>query len=611
MPNLGSRNTFNGPAERAKNFRLSVKKLAGYMTAYIPLLIFAALLAVLSAVFTVIGPKLLGTVTDKLVGGAAQGSIDFISIGKTLLMLVILYGAAFLFSYLQGFVMSGVTANITRKLRDDIFKKMHRLPFRYFDEISRGDVLSRITNDVDTISTTMNQSFSQVITSLTSLAGITVMMLSISWQLTLITFLMIPATLFSASVVIKKSQGYFKKQQDFLGAANGHIEEMFSAHDVVCAFNGQKESVRKFSEYNDALYKSAWKANFLSGIIIPLTFIISNFVYAVTCITGGVFALKKMITIGDIQAFLQYIRSFVQPLQMITNITNILQQTAAAAERVFEFLELDDEIPDAPDAKLLVKGENDFNVSFENVVFGYDEDKIIIHNFSANAASGRKIAIVGPTGAGKSTMVKLLMRFYDVSGGAIKINGVDIRLYKRDSLRSVFGMVLQDTWLFNGSIAGNIRYGKLSASGDEIISAAKAAQVDGFVRGLPDGYDMILNEEADNISRGQKQLLTIARTIIADPAILILDEATSNVDTHTEVLIQRAMDNLMSGRTSFVIAHRLSTIRNADLILVMNNGDIIEQGNHQELLAKGGFYAQMYNSQFDPPPASGFKCAPR
>ncbi|MDR1363870.1 MAG: ABC transporter ATP-binding protein/permease [Spirochaetaceae bacterium] len=595
----GMRGAFNGPAAKPKNLRSSMRKLAGYMTVYAPLIILAALLAVLSAVFTVAGPKYLGRATDTLISGAARGAIDFAGIGKTLSMLAVLYGVAFLFSYLQGFVMSSITASITRKLRDDIFKKMHRLPFSYFDETAHGDTLSRITNDVDTISTTMNQSFSQIITSIASLAGITVMMFTISWQLTIVALLMIPASLFSTSLIIKKSQGYFKKQQDYLGAVNGHIEEMFSAHDVVCAFNGQHDSIQKFSEFNNSLYKSAWKANFLSGVIIPLTFIISNFVYALVCIAGGVFALKKIITIGDIQAFLQYVRSFTQPLQMITNVTNILQQTAAAAERVFEFLELKDEIPDAPDAKLLVKGENDFNVCFENVEFGYTKDKIVIHDFSADVACGQKIAVVGPTGAGKSTMVKLLMRFYDVSGGEIKINGVDIRSYKRDSLRSVFGMVLQDTWLFKGSIADNIRYGKRDASIDEVIAAAKAAQVDSFVRSLPDGYNMLLNEEADNVSRGQKQLLTIARTIIADPSILILDEATSNVDTRTEVLIQRAMDNLMSGRTSFVIAHRLSTIRNASLILVMNDGDIIEQGTHDELLAKNGFYAKMYYSQFD------------
>ncbi|MDR0409281.1 MAG: ABC transporter ATP-binding protein/permease [Spirochaetaceae bacterium] len=599
-PRMGMRGgAVNKNFAKPKNFRASMKKLARYMTAYIPLIIAAAFFAAVSSVFTVIGPKFLGRATDTLISGAAAGAVDFAATGKTLLSLLLLYIVAFLFSYLQGFVMSSVTAAITRRLRGDIFKKMHSLPFSYFDETSHGDILSRITNDVDTISSTMNQSFSQIITSVASLAGIVVMMFTISWQLTLVTLFMIPASLFSASVVIKSSQVYFKKQQDFLGAVNGHIEEMFSAHDVVCAFNGQDGSIRKFDGLNDALYKSAWKANFLSGIIMPLTFIISNLVYVVVCIVGGSLALKKIITIGDIQAFLQYVRSFVQPLQMITNVTNILQQTAAAAERVFEFLGLPDEIPDAPDAKPLVKSEKDFDVCFENVVFGYKKDKIIIHDFSANAPCGQKIAIVGPTGAGKSTMVKLLMRFYDVSGGAIKINGGDIRFYKRDSLRSVFGMVLQDTWLFNGSIADNIRYGKPDASIDEVIAAAKAAQVDNFVRSLPDGYDMILNEEADNISRGQKQLLTIARTIIASPAILILDEATSNVDTHTEVLIQQAMDNLMSGRTSFVIAHRLSTIRNAALILVMKDGDIIEQGNHEELLAKGGFYANMYNSQFD------------
>ncbi|MDR2659700.1 MAG: ABC transporter ATP-binding protein/permease [Spirochaetaceae bacterium] len=599
-PPIGMRGggALNAPLDKPKNLGSSLKKLTRYLKMYAPAIIFSAFIAVLSTVFTIIGPKILGNATDTLIDGAARGSINFAAIGKTLLMLMLLYCAAFLFSYLQSFIMASITANITSKLRSDIFKKMHRLPFSYFDETPHGDILSRITNDVDTISTTLNQSFSQIITSITSLAGITIMMFSISWRLTLAALLMIPASLISAAIIIRKSQKYFKKQQDYLGAVNGHIEEMLSAHDVVCAFNGEEESIRKFSEHNNALYKSAWKANFLSGMIMPLTFVISNFVYVVVCITGGALALKKMVTIGDIQAFLQYVRSFTQPLQMITNITNILQQTAAAAERVFEFLELPDEPPDAPDAKELIK-KNDFDIRFENVYFGYTKNRIIIHNFSANVVNGQKIAIVGPTGAGKSTIIKLLMRFYDVSGGAIKINGCDIRLYKRDSLRSVFGMVLQDTWLFNGSIADNIRYGKLNATKEEVEAAAKAAQADGFIRSLSDGYRMILNEDADNISRGQKQLMTIARTIIANPSILILDEATSNVDTRTEVLIQRAMDNLMAGRTSFVIAHRLSTIRNADLILVMKDGDIIEQGSHKELLAKGGFYAEMYNSQFD------------
>ncbi|HBL83973.1 MAG: multidrug ABC transporter ATP-binding protein [Clostridiales bacterium GWF2_38_85] len=601
------------PGVKAKDFKGSIAKLVGYLGKHKWLILIVCILAIISTVFTIIGPKILGGATDELFTGimsqfAGTGSVDFTKIGWILAELIGLYLFSAIIGYLQGFFMSNVTAKVTFKLRNDISEKIHKLPFNYYDKVTHGDILSRITNDVDTISQTFNQSLTQIITSVTALIGITIMMLTISWQLTLIVLCVIPISMVVVIMIVKKSQKHFKNQQKYLGSVNGHIEEMFGSHVIVKAFNGEEDSVETFGEYNDELYKSAWKANFLSGLMMPITMFIGNLGYVAVCIMGGYFAVNGSMTIGGIQAFIQYVRSFMQPISQIANISNVLQQTAAA-ERVFEFFEEkeevretinaltinnDDEIPDT-DTNIHINGD----VAFENVSFGYNQDKIIINNFNAEIKPGQKIAIVGPTGAGKTTIVKLLMRFYDVNDGVITVDGHDIRDFKRNELRSLFGMVLQDTWLFNGTIADNIKYGQLHASEEDVRKAAVAAQVDHFVRTLPDGYNMVLNEEADNISQGQKQLLTIARVILADPKILILDEATSSVDTRTEVLIQIAMDNLMKGRTSFVIAHRLSTIRNADLILVMHDGDIVEQGNHTELLAKNGFYANLYNSQFE------------
>ncbi len=601
------------PGAKPKDFKGSITKLIGYLGKHKWTIIFVYTLAIVSTVFTILGPKILGKATDELFTGimsriTGTGSVNFEKIGGIILSLIGLYGVGAIFSYLQGFVMTGVTAKVTFKLRNDISDKMHKLPLRYYDKTTHGEVLSRITNDVDTISQTLNQSLTQMITSITSLIGIAIMMLSISWQLTLAALCVIPVSMFVVILIVKKSQTHFKNQQKFLGSLNGHVEEMFGSHVVVKSFCGEEDSAKTFEKYNESLYNSAWKANFLSGLMMPITGFIGNLAYVAICILGGYFASNGTLTIGGIQAFIQYVRSFNQPISQIANISNVLQQTAAAAERVFEFLAEKEEVEDESNALSVNHNDAvpntdtlvhiDGHVSFEQTSFGYDPDKTIIHNFSAKVNPGQKIAIVGPTGAGKTTIVKLLMRFYDVNSGAITIDGHDIRTFKRDELRSLFGMVLQDTWLFNGTIADNIRYGRFNASNEEVKNAAKAAQVHHFVRTLPDGYNMVLNEEADNISQGQKQLLTIARAILADPEILILDEATSSVDTRTEALIQKAMDNLMKGRTSFVIAHRLSTIRNADLILVMNDGDIIEQGTHNELIALNGFYTNLYNSQF-------------
>jgi ATP-binding cassette subfamily B protein len=601
------------PGDKAKDFRGTIGKLMIYLGKYKWTILVVWTLAVASTVFSILGPKVLGTATDELFTGlmakiAGTGNINFDKIGAIIMNLMVLYIISALLSYLQGFAMSKVTANVTKKLRSDINGKIHKLPLRFFDTTTHGEVLSRITNDVDTINQSFNQSITQIITSLTSLIGITVMMLSISWQLTLFALVMLPVTMFAVIFVVKKSQKHFTDQQNFLGKVNGHVEEMFGSHTVVKAFNGEAKSEKTFGEYNDALYHSAWKANFLSGLLMPITNFVGNLSYVAVCMLGGYYAAQGTLTVGGIQSFIQYMRSFTQPISQIANISNVLQQTAAAAERVFDFLGEEEEVKEAENALSVRRTdgpESDTHVRltggvrFENVSFGYDPEKIVIHNFSADIKPGQKVAIVGPTGAGKTTMVKLLMRFYDVSGGKITLDGHDIRDFKRNELRSMFGMVLQDTWLFNGTIADNIRYGRLDATDAEVRRAAKAAQADHFVRALPGGYNMILNEEADNISQGQKQLLTIARAILADPEILILDEATSSVDTRTEVLIQKAMDTLMKNRTSFVIAHRLSTIRNADLILVMRDGGIVEQGTHEQLLHKEGFYAELYNSQFE------------
>lgn len=603
-----------GTGEKAKDFKGSFFKLIGYVGNYKWRILFAWTLAIASTVFTILGPKILGQATDELFTGimskiAGTGGINFARIGQIILWVAGLYGISSILSYSQGFVMSAVTAKVTLRLRSNIDEKMHKLPLGYYDKVTHGEVLSRITNDVDTISQTLNQSMTQIITSVTSLLGIGIMMFSINWQLTLVALCVIPVSVLVVILIATRSQKHFRNQQMFLGNVNGHVEEMLSSHVVVKAFNGEEDSSKVFAEFNDSLYKSAWKANFLSGLMMPMTNFIGNIAYVAICIFGGYFTANGTMTVGGIQAFIQYVRSFTQPIAQIASISNVLQQTVAAAERVFEFLGEQEEVKEEanalsvnvnaalPDtATLLHIGGH---IQFEHVSFHYAAEKPVIRDFNAEVKPGQKIAIVGPTGAGKTTIVKLLMRFYDVNSGAITIDGHDIRTFKRNELRSLFGMVLQDTWLFNGTIENNIRYGRLNATDEEVKNAAKAAQVDHFVRTLPEGYHMVLNEEANNISQGQKQLLTIARAILADPEILILDEATSSVDTRTEVLIQKAMDNLMSGRTSFIIAHRLSTIRNADLILVMSDGDIVEQGTHTELLGKNGAYAKLYNSQFE------------
>jgi ATP-binding cassette subfamily B protein len=508
-----------------------------------------------------------------------------------------MYLISALFAYLQGWIMANVSTNIAYRFRRDISEKINRMPLKYFDTTTHGEVLSRITNDVDTVNQTLSQSLTQIITSLVTVVGVLVMMLSINWMMTLVALIMIPLSMGVVGLIIGQSQKLFKQQQDYLGHVNGHVEEMYGGHIVMKAFNGEEESILKFDKSNDKLYDAAWKSQFLSGLMMPLMIFIGNLGYVAVAILGSYLAIKGTITLGDIQAFIQYVRSFTQPITQLANISNVLQQTAAAAERVFEFLEEAEEVAEAAQPVTLENVQG--HVEFKDVHFGYSPEKIIINDFSAEAEPGHKIAIVGPTGAGKTTMVKLLMRFYDVNSGAILVDGKDIREFSRFDLRKLFGMVLQDTWLYNGTILENIRYGRPEASDEEVYAAAKAAHVDHFVHTLPDGYQMVLNEETSNISQGQMQLLTIARAVLADPKILILDEATSSVDTRTEILIQRAMDNLMKNRTSFVIAHRLSTIRDADLILVMKDGDIVEQGNHLELLARGGFYAELHNSQFD------------
>jgi ATP-binding cassette subfamily B protein len=589
--------------ERARDFKGTMRKLIQYLGAYRFGILVVILFAVASTIFTIIGPRILGNATTKLfegvmgmISGTGSG-IDFEYIGRILLITLALYLASALFAFIQGWIMSKISMDITYRFRKDIADKINRMPFKYFDSTPQGEVLSRITNDVDTVSQTLNQSLSQIVTSVVTVIGVLVMMLSISWQMTLVALLMIPLSMVIILLVVRQSQKYFMQQQDYLGHVNGHVEEMFGGHLVVKAFNGEAESVKRFQGFNDTLFSAAWKSQFLSGLMFPIMNFVGNLGYVAVSILGGYLAYLNLITVGDIQAFIQYMRSFTQPITQIANISNIFQQTAAAAERVFEFLDEEEQIPEVenPVEARDVKGQ----VVFQNVRFGYSPEKTIINDFSADVKPGQKIALVGPTGAGKTTMVKLLMRFYDVDSGAILIDGHNIKDFRRADLRCMFGMVLQDTWLYNDTIMENIRYGMPIASDEDVIQAAKAAHVDHFVRTLPEGYNLVINEEATNISQGQKQLLTIARAIVIDPAMLILDEATSSVDTRTEVLIQKAMDNLMRNRTSFIIAHRLSTIRNADLILVMDEGDIVEQGKHEELLAKNGFYAELYNSQFD------------
>ena len=590
------------PVKKAKDFKGTMRQLIRYISTYKIALLFIAFFAVGSTVFAIIGPKILGNATTELFNGIIsklQGGagIDFDAIGSILITLMILYGVSALFSYAQGFLMTNVTQKLTYRLRKEISEKIHRMPFNYFDSKNHGEVLSIITNDVDTLSQSLNQAATQVITSAATLIGILIMMLSIDWLMTLITLFILPVSLVLVSIVVKKSQPHFKRQQEYLGHVNGQIEEVFGAQSIVRAFNAEEKTVGNFRKDNDILYNSAWRSQFLSGLMQPVMNFISNISYVLVAIIGGYLAIQGRITVGNIQSFIQYSRQFNQPIATLAQVSNMLQSTAAAAERIFEFLGEQEEVQTAENA-VSVEGLSG-DVSFEHVRFGYDPEKIIIKDFSAQVKEGQKIAIVGPTGAGKTTMIKLLMRFYDVNGGAILVDGHDVRDFNRNELRQMFGMVLQDTWLFNGSIMENIRYGRKDATDEEVVDAAKSAYADHFIRTLPGGYDMELNEEATNVSQGQKQLLTIARAILADPKILILDEATSSVDTRTEEQIQKAMDNLMKGRTSFIIAHRLSTIRDADLILAMKDGDIEEQGTHEELLAKNGFYAEIYNSQFE------------
>lgn len=592
-----------GGGEKAKDFKGTMKNLFEYLKPYRLSMLVVIIFAIGSATFSIVGPKVLGKATTKIfeglmnkVSGNSLG-MDFDYIGKILLILLGLYVISAIFSYIQGFIMSGISQKVSYNLRKAISEKINRMPLKYFDSKTHGEVLSRVTNDIDTLSQNLNQSLSQVISSTTTIIGVLIMMLSISVQMTLVSLIMLPVSMILIMLVVKKSQKYFKQQQEYLGHVNGQVEEVYGGHNIVKAFNKENDVIEEFNKLNEELYNSAWKSQFLSGMMMPIMSFIGNLGYVLISIMGGYLAIKKTIEVGDILSFTQYVRNFTQPLSQTAQIANVMQSMAAAAERTFEFLNEDEEVqfaenPVNPDE---IKGE----VSFENVHFGYTEDKTIINDFSVDIKQGQKVAIVGPTGAGKTTIVKLLMRFYDINSGTIKIDGKDINDFNRGDLRSIFGMVLQDTWLFNGSIIDNLRYSKLDASDEEVIKAAKLAHVDNFVKTLPDGYNMELNEEASNISQGQKQLLTIARAILADPKILILDEATSSVDTRTEVLIQKAMENLMEGRTSFIIAHRLSTIRDADVILVMKDGDIVEQGNHEELLEADGFYASLYNSQFE------------
>ncbi len=591
----------NPMGEKAADFKGTMIKLLGYMKRYLPMLIIALVCAIAGTAFSILGPKILGKATTKLFEGlmamiAGTGSIDFDALAQILLFLGGLYLFSALLNYVQGWLMSGIATKVSYTMRTDISQKIDRLPMSYFDKVSHGEVLSRITNDVDSVTQTLNQSLSQVVTQVTLLLGVLIMMLSISPWMTLVALCILPVCLIIVTSVIRHSQKFFRSQQEYLGHVNGHVEEMYGAHVVVTAFNGQEDSIRDFNEMNEKLYHSAWKSQFLSGLMMPLMNFASNLGYVAICVLGGFLALNQAITVGDIQAFIQYVRQFTQPINQLANISNQLQLTAAAAERVFLFLEEPEEEADPVPA---IDPESiDGSVQFAHVNFGYLPDKTIIHDFSASIQPGTKVAIVGPTGAGKTTIVKLLMRFYDVNQGAILLSGYDVRQFARGEMRDAFGMVLQDTWLYNDTIMENIRFGRLSATDEEVLQAAKAAQVDHFVRTLPHGYDTVLNEDASNISQGQKQLLTIARTILSDPKILILDEATSSVDTRTEVAIQTAMDRLTQGRTSFIIAHRLSTIRNADVILVMKDGDIVETGTHQQLLDQNGFYANLYNSQF-------------
>lgn len=589
--------------EKAKDFKGTMKKLMSYLSPYKLAILLVIVFAIGSSVFNIVGPKILGNATTKIFEGLVSkvsnsgGGIDFDAIFRTLTILASLYIISSIFSFVQTFITSDISQKVSYNLRKSISEKINKLPLNYYDKKTNGEVLSRVTNDIDAISQNLNQILSQMITSATTLIGVLIMMLSISVTMTLVSLIVIPLSLVMIMLVVRKSQKHFRAQQEYLGHTNGHIEEMYSGHNIMKAFNGEEKAIEEFDKLSDTLYNSAWKSQFLSGMMMPIMTFIGNLGYVIVAIMGGFLAIRNKIQVGDILAFIQYVRSFMQPIAQTAQIANVMQQTAAAAERVFEFLEEEEVVEDVknPISTEGIEGA----VEFDHVRFGYNEDKIIINDFSINIKPGQKVAIVGPTGAGKTTIVKLLMRFYELNGGKILIDGHDYRDFTRNDLRKIFGMVLQDTWLFNGSIMENIRYGRLDASDEEVIEAAKLAHAHHFIKTLADGYNMEINEEADNISQGQKQLLTIARAILSDPKILILDEATSSVDTRTEVFIQQAMENLMEGRTSFIIAHRLSTIKNADVILVMKDGDIVEQGTHEELLKSKGFYSELYNSQFE------------
>ena len=589
--------------EKAKDFKGTTKKLIGqYLSKYKIGLIIVIIFAVGSTIFSIIGPKILGNATTEIYNGLVNklygtGGIDFGKIGTILLTLLGLYVLSALFSFIQGFTMTRISQKLTYRLRKDISEKINKLPMNYYDKKTNGEVLSVITNDIDTLGTNLNQSVTQIITSVCTLVGIAIMMLSISWQMTLISLIVMPIGAFLVKIIVGKSQKYFKRQQDYLGHVNGQVEEVYSGLTVVKAFNGENNARTEFAKENNELYKSAWRSQFLSGLMFPVMGFISNIGYVGVAIAGGYLAINGKITVGNIQSFIQYNKQFTQPINQIAQVSSMLQAMVAATERIFEFLEEKDEVETAKEGVTTnsLKG----NVTFDHVKFGYNPDNIVIKDFNAEVHDGQKIAIVGPTGAGKTTMVKLLMRFYDVTDGRILVDGHNVKDFERGELRQMFGMVLQDTWLFGGTVKDNIKYGKEDATDDEVIEAAKAAHVHHYIKTLPNGYNSEINEESSNISAGQKQLLTIARVILTDPKILILDEATSSIDTRTEIQIQKAMDNLMKGRTSFIIAHRLSTIKNADLILVMDHGDIVEQGTHEELLAKGGFYEKLYNSQFE------------
>lgn len=600
---MGGHHGPGAPVEKAKDFKGTMKKLLGELSAFKISLIGVIIFAIGSAVFSIVGPKILAKATDELFNGLVRKvsgdsiGIDFDKIAKILLFLLGIYIISLVFSFLQGFLMSNVSQKMCYNLRKELCEKVNRMPMKYFDTKTHGEVLSRFTNDIDTLGQSLNQSLTQLITSVTTIIGTLVMMLSISFKMTLVALVILPISMIFISTIVRKSQKYFKSQQEYLGHVNGQVEELYGGHSVVKVFNGEEKAIKEFDKANGTLYESAWKSQFLSGMMMPIMQFVGNLGYVGIAILGGYLAINKTIGVGDIQAFIQYVRNFTQPISQVAQVANMLQSTAAASERVFEFLEEEEE-DQVVENPVHIDGLEG-SVEFKNVHFGYNPNKIIINDFTAKVKPGQKVAIVGPTGAGKTTMIKLLMRFYDVNSGAILVDGHNVKDFNRTELRDMFGMVLQDTWLFNGSIKENIRYGKLDATDEQVVEAAKAAHIDHFIRTLPGGYNMELNEEASNVSQGQKQLLTIARAILADPKILILDEATSSVDTRTEVLIQKAMDNLMKGRTSFVIAHRLSTIKDADLILVMKDGDIVEQGTHEELLKKNGFYANLYNSQFE------------